>query len=38
MAKGKIIQVNESKITVIQQNEMDFISLTDMTTSFKEGS
>ena len=38
MAKGRILNVNESTITVIHQNETDYISLTDMTTSFREGS
>ena len=38
MAKGRILQVNESTITVIHQNGTDYISLTDMTTTFKEGS
>jgi len=38
MAKGRVIQVNESAITVIRQNESDYISLTDMTSTFKEGS
>lgn len=38
MAKGRILQVNESTITVIRQNEIDYISLTDMTATFKEGS
>jgi len=38
MAKGRILQVNESIITVIHQNETDYISLTDMTATFKEGS
>jgi len=38
MAKGRTLQVKESIITVITQNETDFISLTDMTTGFNEGS
>ena len=38
MAKGRILQVKESKIAVITQNETDFISLTDMTAGFSEGS
>lgn len=38
MAKGRILQVKESTITVITQNEIDYISLTDMTAHFKEGS
>jgi len=38
MAKGRTIQVKESAITVISQNETDYISLTDMTVGFNEGS
>ncbi|MDQ5930815.1 MAG: hypothetical protein QG594_2604 [Bacteroidota bacterium] len=38
MAKTRILNVNQSDITVIHQNETDYISLTDMTVSFKEGS
>ena len=38
MAKDRKLQVKESSITVITQNETDFISLTDMTANFKEGS
>lgn len=38
MAKGKILQVKESEIKVISKNETDYISLTDMTGSFNEGS
>lgn len=38
MAKGRTLQVKESTITVISQNEADYISLTDMTSGFKEGS
>lgn len=38
MAKSRILNVNESTITVIHQNETDYISLTDMTNSFREGS
>ena len=38
MAKGRILQVKQSTITVITQNETDFISLTDMTAGFNEGS
>lgn len=38
MAKQRILQVNKSNITVIHQNDNDYISLTDMTSSFKEGS
>ncbi len=37
MTKGRILQVNESTITVIHQNEIDYVSLIDMTASFKEG-
>ena len=38
MAKSKKLNINESPITVINQNETDYISLTDMTASFREGS
>ncbi len=38
MAKSRILQVKESEIKVINQNETDYISLTDMTSNFKEGS
>ncbi|MBO9591286.1 MAG: KilA-N domain-containing protein [Niabella sp.] len=38
MAKARILNVNQSTIAVIHQNEADYISLTDMTTSFREGS
>jgi hypothetical protein len=38
MAKVRKLQVKESTITVFTQNETDFISLTDMTAGFKEGS
>ncbi len=38
MVKGRILQVKQSTISVITQNEIDFISLTDMTASFSEGS
>lgn len=38
MTKDRKLQVKESSITVITQNETDFISLTDMTANFKEGS
>ena len=38
MAKGRTIQVKESTITVISQNETDYFSLTDMTVGFNEGS
>ncbi|WP_461789079.1 KilA-N domain-containing protein [Pedobacter sp.] len=38
MSKGRILKVKESAIAVITQNETDFISLTDMTSSFNESS
>jgi hypothetical protein len=38
MAKNQKINVKGTEITVFAQNETDFISLTDMTASFKEGS
>ena len=38
MAKGIILQVKESEITVISQQNIDYISLTDMTVTFREGS
>ncbi len=38
MAKNRVLSVNESTIAVIHQNETDYISLTDMTASFREGS
>ncbi len=38
MAGSRKLNVNEAAITVISQNETDYISLTDMTTSFREGS
>jgi hypothetical protein len=38
MAKSKILNVNQTTIAVINQNETDYISLTDITSSFKEGS
>ncbi|MDD4970671.1 MAG: KilA-N domain-containing protein [Paludibacter sp.] len=38
MAKGTKINVNETLITVITENKIDFISLTDMTSGFNEGS
>ena len=38
MAKKRILQVKESTINIINQNETDYISLTDMTVSFNEGS
>ena len=36
--KNKKITVQGSEITVFQNNDIDFISLTDMTSNFKEGS
>jgi hypothetical protein len=38
MAKGKKITVQGTEITIIQNISSDFISLTDMTSGFKEGS
>jgi len=38
MAKNKKINVEGTEISIIQKNNNDFISLTDMTSSFKEGS
>lgn len=38
MAKGMKVSVKGTEISIFQQNEVDFISLTDMTTGFKEGS
>lgn len=38
MPKSRTLNVNQSIITVIHQNETDYISLTDMTATFKEGS
>ncbi len=38
MAKSRTLNVNDATITVIHQNETDYISLTDMTASFREGS
>ena len=38
MMKNKKIQVKGTDITVIVLNEIDYISLTDMTTGFNEGS
>ena len=38
MAKNKTINVKGTEITIINQNETDYISLTDMTISFNEGS
>ena len=38
MAKNRTITVKGTEITIINQNEADYISLTDMTSSFNEGS
>ncbi|MDH5398972.1 MAG: KilA-N domain-containing protein [Cyclobacteriaceae bacterium] len=38
MTKSKTIEVKGSKITVISNKELDFISLTDMVRHFEEGS
>lgn len=38
MSKRRIIQVKESSIKVINHNDTDYISLTDMTGGFREGS
>lgn len=38
MAKSKTINVKGTDISVFVQNETDYICLTDMTGSFKEGS
>ncbi|MGV3609356.1 MAG: KilA-N domain-containing protein [Fluviicola sp.] len=38
MTKNRVLNVKESSITVIHQKEADYISLTDMTSSFREGS
>ena len=38
MAKNKKINVDGTEISIIQKNNIDFISLTDMTSSFTEGS
>lgn len=38
MTKSKKIQVKGTEITVILQNETDYLSLTDMTAGFNEGS
>ncbi len=38
MAKGRILQIKESEIMVICQQNTDYISLTDMTATFREGS
>jgi hypothetical protein len=36
--KEKNIDVRGNQITILEQNEVDYISLTDMKGSFKEGS
>lgn len=38
MSKKRNIQVNKSPIKIIKNNESDYISLTDMTATFNEGS
>ena len=38
MAKSKKIEVKGTEIKVLAHNQTDFISLTDMTAGFKEGS
>ena len=38
MAKEKKIHVKDTEITIISDDKIDFISLNDMTSSFKEGS
>jgi KilA-N domain len=38
MAKNKTINVKGTAVTIISQGETDFISLTDMTSNFNEGS
>jgi hypothetical protein len=38
MAKARKIHVKQTDIAVIVKDDFDFISLTDMTLSFKEGS
>lgn len=38
MSKGRFLQVNNTDISVISKNETDYISLTDMTSTFNEGS
>lgn len=38
MSDNKTLNVNKTTIAVIQKNEIDYISLTDMTASFREGS
>ena len=38
MAKNRILNVQKTDIKVITENDLDFISLTDLTSTFKEGS
>ncbi len=38
MTKNKTIKVKDTTITIIHQNEIEYISLTDMTVGFSEGS
>ena len=38
MAKNKKLKVLGTEITIFAENEVDFISLTDITNRFKEGS
>jgi hypothetical protein len=38
MAKSNKIEVRGTEITILSESQTDFISLTDMTTGFKEGS
>jgi len=38
MAKNKKIKVKATEITILFQENSDFISLTDMTKGFKDGS
>ena len=38
MIKNKKIEVKGTEITILAQNEIDYISLTDMTANYKEGS
>jgi hypothetical protein len=38
MAKNNKINVKGTEISIIAERELDYISLTDMTASFKEGS
>ncbi len=38
MSKKRTLEVKGTEISIIHQNEIDFISLTDMTSNFNEGS